>query len=338
MQIYPDKLPDSLSRSLSSVYCVFGDEPYQKYQSLDAIRKQAQQRGFHERQSFVADQAFNWEQLNEATQSLSLFSQQQLIELELPTGKPGKEGGKYLVDIAATLTDDTLLILHGPRIGKDVQNSKWFKAINQRGSYIPCFPLEGQALLNWLRNLANNKQCQLDNDALALLTEYSEGNMLAGAQEIEKLVLNFPDQLITLKDIERVVVNQSRFNVFQLVDALLAGNSKKTTKLLHSLESEGLEPAIILWALVKEWQTLIELKSIHGAINWNQFRIWGAKKNYYESALSRVSLHDLQVIGEKLVYADSVFKQQTITRPYIVLCHLCLLFVFPSLHHFDWEV
>lgn len=338
MQLYPDKLSDSLKRGISSVYCVFGDEPYQKYQCLDAIRNAAQRNGFTERQSFVADKDFNWDQLSEATQSMSLFSSQQLIELELPSGKPGKEGSKLLIDTVATLTADTLLVVHGPRIAKDVQNSKWFKTVNQFGPYIPCFPLEGQALSNWLRNLASNKQCQLDNDALALLTEYSEGNMLAGAQEIEKLELNFGAQLITLKDIERVVVNQSRFNVFQLIDALLAGNSKKTTKLLLALESEGLEPPIILWALIKEWQTLIELKSTHGVINWKQFRIWGARQHFYESALSRVTLKDLQAIGEILVYADSVFKQQQINRPYVALCHLCLLFIYPSLQTFHWEV
>ncbi len=337
MQIYPDKLQAALNRTLTSVYLVFGDEPYQKYQSIDQIRKAGLAQGFDERKTFVADKEFEWSSLIDATQTMSLFSAKQLIELELPTGKPGKEGSKTLLSIFDSLSTDTLLIIHGPKVGKDVQNTKWFKHAGSLGSFTPCYPLEGRALSQWLANLAQSKQCQLSADASSLLAEYCEGNMLAGAQEIEKLALNFPNKTIELTDIENAVVNQSRYNVFQLVDAFLAGDGKKTTKLLLALESEGLEPAIVIWALAKEWQTLTELKLTSGAINWNKFRIWGNRQSIYQSALSRLSIDDLKQLGDTLSYADSTFKSKVVMRPYVALSYLCLLFIHPGLNQLGWE-
>jgi DNA polymerase-3 subunit delta len=337
MQVYPDKLVSQLNKQLHAVYLIFGDEPYQKFTSLDTVRNRAQSQGFAERITFVADSGFEWSTLIEATQSMSLFSAQQIIELELPTGKPGKEGAKTLQTITETPNPDTLLVIHGPKVGKDVQNTKWFKALNNQGVFVPCFPLEGRQLTAWINQLAHEKGCQITPQAIALLSEYCEGNMLAGAQEIEKLALNYPNHTVDVADVEKVVVNQSRYNVFQLVDAFLSGDAKKTTRLLLSLEGEGLEAPIILWALAKEWQTLTELKASNGPINWQSFRIWGARQRLYESAMNRLSAQHLSVLGQRLSYADSVFKSQVIVRPYVALCHLCLMFVHPQLTHFEWE-
>ena len=337
MQVYPDKFISQLSKQLHAVYLVFGDEPYQKFTSLDAVRKHAQSQGFAERITFVADSGFDWSALIEASQSMSLFSAQQIIELELPTGKPGKEGAKTLQTITQNPNPDTLLVIHGPKVGKDVQNTKWFKALNSQGVFVPCFPLEGRQLIAWINQLAHEKGCQITPQAVGLLSEYCEGNMLAGAQEIEKLALNYPNQTVDVADVEKVVVNQSRYNVFQLVDAFLSGDAKKTTRLLLSLEGEGLEAPIILWALAKEWQTLTELKASSGPINWQSFRIWGARQRLYESAMNRLSTHHLSLLGQRLSYADSVFKSQVIVRPYVALCHLCLMFIHPQLTSFEWE-
>lgn len=345
MQLYPDKLANTLGQSssnssnvdLKSVYLIFGDEPYQKTTSIDLIRATAKQQGFEERTSMLAASDFDWSRLVEATQSLSLFSAKQMIELELPTGKPGKEGAKILLSIANTLSLDTLLVVHGPRVGKDVQNTKWFKALASQGDFVPCYPQEGHALNNWLSSIATQKRCRMDRQAIALLAEFCEGNMLAGAQEIEKLALHINDREINAKDVESLVVNQSRYNVFQLIDAFLAGDGKKTAKLLLALESEGLEAPIILWALVKEWQTLSELKTLQGPINWQKYRIWGNRQRLYQSALSRLTNEHLKKLGKHLSYADGVFKRQVVVRPYVSLCFLCLLFVNPQLDALGWE-
>ncbi|MFC3093595.1 DNA polymerase III subunit delta [Alteromonas sediminis] len=336
MQLYPNRLDADLAKHLVPFYLVFGDEPQQKLSAVEAIRNTARASGFDERTVLVQDAEFEWQHLYDATQSMSLFSAKQLIELELPTGKPGKEGAKALELIAEQANPDTLLIVHGPRIGKDVQRTKWFKALDTNGRYIPCYPLEGKQLLQWLEQTARNTNLTMTPQAASLLAEYCEGNMLAGAQEIEKLALVYADQTINETHIEEAVVNQSRYNVFQLIDTMLAGDGAKMTRLLLSLESEGLEPNIIIWALIREWQTLTEIKHIAGPVNWQSYRIWGPRQGYYQQALNRLSGEHLVDIGKLLQQADHVFKQQTVVRPFVALNHLCLVFVTPALLQLPW--
>jgi len=336
MQLYPNRLQSDLDNTLAPVYLVFGDEPQQKLSSIETVRKKARAEGFDERTVLVQDKEFHWQQLYDAAQSMSLFSAKQLIELELPTGKPGKEGATALQDLAEQTNPDTLLILHGPRIGKDVQRTKWFKALDKIGRFIPCYPLEGRQLQQWIEQTARSAGLNITPSAAHLLAEYCEGNMLAGAQEIEKLALVYHEHTIDEAHIEAAVVNQSRYNVFQLIDTMLSGDGAKMTKLLLALESEGVEPNIVIWALIREWQTLTELRQQSGTINWQSFRIWGPRQGYYQQALNRLSLQTLSEIGKLLSQADSVFKQQSVIRPYVALNHLCMVFVSPALLQLPW--
>ena len=334
MQVYPNRFEDHLNKGLSSFYLIFGDEPQQKLTAIEAIRSAARQAGFDERQSLVADNQFNWLQLIEATQSLSLFSSKQYIELELPTGKPGTEGSKILTEIASQHNEDTLIVVHGGKIGRDVQNTKWFKSIDAHGVYIPCYPLEGKQLQQWVSNQLRVTGFMPEHDQIKLISDFCEGNLLAAKQEIDKLKLLFPDGKVTLADIENAIVDQSRFNVFQLVDVMLAGEAQKTVKMLYRLESEGLEPTIVMWALIREWQTLQSLKHAQSTgrqINWNQFRIWKNRQSFYMNALNRLQQHHLDQMRDKLTLLDDKLKQSQIQRPYIELCHVCLLFMPMSL-------
>ncbi|MFT6952229.1 MAG: DNA polymerase-3 subunit delta, partial [Paraglaciecola sp.] len=170
-----------------------------------------------------------------------------------------------------------------------------------------------------------------------LLTEFCEGNLLAAKQEIEKLMLLYPDGKPTIKQVEQAVVDQSRFNVFQLVDVLLAGDGQKAVKMLYRLESEGVEPNIILWALVREWQVLqgLVLSQQQGkTINWHQLRIWKNRQALYLSAIGRLNLAHLNQLQQKLAIMDQALKQSMVPRPYVELCHLCLLFIPMPLEHF----
>lgn len=337
MQVYPNKLDQTLTQNLAAMYLVFGDEPQQKMVAMDAIRAKAKAAGFAERTVLVADSDFQWQQLANATQSMSLFCERQLIELELPTGKPGKEGGQMLLEVSQQANPDILLLVHGPRIGKDVQRTKWFSALDKCGVYVPCYPLEGRKLQQWLQQASQALGCTLTIEAASLLADCCEGNMLAGAQEVQKLALLFENQQIDEKMVASAVVNQSRHTVFQLVDMVLAGDSTKAAKLLLSLESEGLEPHIILWALVREWQTLTQIKQQTGSVNWNALRIWGQRQQYYQTANNRLSPAHLAEIGAQLGQADITFKQQTVARPYVALFHLCLIFIQPSVLATPWN-
>jgi DNA polymerase-3 subunit delta len=330
MQLYPDRFESHIRKGLVNFYLIFGDEPLQKMLTLESLRKHAATQGFDERQQFVVDNQFSWHSLIEATQTLSLFSSRQFIELEMPTGKPGAEGSKVLTELAHNITVDTIVVIHGAKIGKDVQKTKWFKALDKQGVYVPCYPQEGKQLSNWIGSYMSKLGLQASPSATALLTDFCEGNLLAAKQEMDKLALLYPQGKIDEVQMEKAVVDQSRFNVFQLVDVMLSGDAAKTVKMLHRLESEGVEPTIIAWALTREWQTLNHLMSSKIAgqtINWNQHRIWSNRQSLYNSAMNRLTLENLEQIRSKLQIIDRRIKQSQVHRPYVELCHICLLFI-----------
>lgn len=330
MQVYPNRFPEQLSKGLMPFYLIFGDEPQQKLNAIEQLRTAAKQQGFDERQSLVADSQFSWNTLLEATQSLSLFAAKQYIELELPNGKPGAEGAKLLTSLAAQAHPDTLLVLHGAKIGKDVQNTKWFKTLDKAAIYVPCYPLEGNQLQQWVTRQLQNAGLDASTENSRIICEFCEGNLLAAKQEIDKLALLFPNTTLTPELIEKSVVDQSRYNVFQLVDVLLSGDAQRSIKMLYRLESEGIEPNIVLWALVREWQTLQSLlfqRQQGKSINWNQLRIWKNRQGFYQSAMQRLSLDQMAKIQQKLSILDKSMKQSQVMRPFVELCHICMLFM-----------
>jgi DNA polymerase-3 subunit delta len=337
MQINASQLSARLGDgSLPHVILIFGDEPQQVIEALDSVRAVAQRRGFVERTSLTADSQFDWDQLLDAAQSMSLFSDKQFIELHLPTGKPGVTGGKVLQQLQSVLHDDLLLVIHGPRIGKDVQNTKWFKTITSSGWFVPCYPLEGKALKQWLQQLLQRAGLTVEPHCVDFIADACEGNMLAAYQEVQKLALLYPSQPITLAMCQTAIVEQSRFNVFQLVDEVLSGDSDKIIKLLHRLEGEGVEPNIIIWSLLKEWQTLVQLKAMLAqgqSITWQRFGIWQQRQGLYQRAMQRLDQARLNHIGQQLGVADKAFKSTVQSRPYVTLAHLCLLFSHtPAMH------
>lgn len=330
MQIYPDRFEQQLQSKFPAVVLLFGDEPQQKIECIDTLRQHALKQGFSERQTLVADGEFEWSQLLDASQSMSLFADKQYIELELPTGKPGAQGAKALTELAQSGFQDLLLLVHGPKIGKDVQSAKWFKTLSKDGFFTLCYPQEGQRLHQWISQYLTKTGMHADLDSIALLAENCEGNLLAARQEIEKLALIYPDGALDREKVATVTVDQSRFTVFQLVDALLIGDIQRAIKILYRLESEGVEPNIVIWALIREWQTLTTLSNARDAgqaPNWQRMRIWQNKQSMYQAALNRLSSSDLLQLQDKLQTADLAFKQTTQAKPFIALCHLCMLFL-----------
>jgi len=330
MQIYPNQFHQDISKSLRPCYLVFGDEPQQKFDVIEQIRAKAKSSGFEERTVLVAESGFSWNQLIEATQSMSLFSNLQFIELELPTGKPGTEGSKILQEVAAQINPDILLLIHGPKIGKDVQRGKWYKVLDDIGVAVHCYPLEGKQLSSWINQQLHAHQLNVSAAGNRMIADFCEGNMLAAKQEIDKLALLYPQQTISETQIEQAMVDQSRFNVFQLVDVMLNGDQTRCVKILYRLESEGLEPNIVIWALIREWEQLWKLKlaqQTNAPIQWQKFGIWRNRQGFYQSAINRLGLQQLEDIQSALTRADHAFKQNVIARPYIELCHLCMMFM-----------
>lgn len=332
MQVYPNRLVNQLKQQLPHYVLIFGEEPQQKLDALDKVRQSANIQGFTERLSFVADKQFQWQSLIDAFQTMSLFAQQQLIELEIPTGKPGIEGAKVLLEASKNPNRDILLVVHGGKIGKDVQKTKWFKSLDKEGIYVPCYVPEGNRLAQWMSEQLQSVGLQSSQELVNFFCDYFEGNLMAAKQEMEKLKLLFPGGVVQKSDLSGLVAEQSRFNVFQLTDAILMGDAQRTVKLLNRLENEGVEPTIINWALVKEWQILNSLFQARQARMptdrvFSEFRVWKSKQSVYLNACSRLDVNGLNQIRDKLTEFDFAIKSANIYRPYVELSHLCLLFM-----------
>lgn len=329
MQRYPNQLLSALADQLAPVYLVFGDEHQLVLDSLDAIRAKAKQSGFAERTSMHVSTDFNWALVTETLLAPSLFSPKQYLELHLPTGKPGRNGSDALLQLLPHLNQDSLLVIHGERIGKDVQNSKWFKQLSEKGVYVPCNSLNTQAVLSYLRALCQQKSINIAPEALSTVIQACEGNLLAARQEIEKLGLSYPNQPISNQMAEASIINQSRYQLFQLVDAMLAGEQLKMIQVLRRFEVEGVEPIILLWGLVQQAQTLSACFHEHqqqGRINFQKHGIWSSRQHLYHNALSRMTAEQLSALLENLATADIALKSGGATKPYLLIAHLLLQF------------
>lgn len=310
---------------------VFGDEPQQKLDIIDAVRNKAKQQGFDDRQTFTLDTDFEWAHLLEAMKSMSLFADKQYIELTMPSAKPGTVAAKQFIDIIDLASPDVLLLIHGPKAGQDVQKTKWFSAFVKNGWFTHVYDLPHTQLQKWLSARANKLNLHISQQALGMIADLCEGNVMAGRQELEKLSLQFaPEHMIDHNDIAKVMVQQSRYSTFQFTDEILRGDMKKAINMLIRLEDEGLEPVIILWSMVNEAQTLtklLDMQALQGHVDYKSMRIWASKQSLYQSAIGRLTLDNVHTINEQLSHADILFKSTYVAKPYVVLSHLALLFM-----------
>ena len=293
MKLRAEQLAGHLQNGLRPIYLLSGDEPLQMMEAGDAIRQQARQQGVNEREVLhAAATGFDWNTLSAAANTLSLFAEQRLIELHLPTGKPGNEGSKALCEYAARPPEDTVLLVLSGKLDKAAQNSKWAKALDQAGVTIQCWPIKPEELPAWVGRRMQGCGLHAANDATVLLAERVEGNMLAAAQEVEKLLLLYGPGQLTLEQVEEGVANSARYNVFELVDTALAGDAVRSTRILQGLYGEGLEPVLILWALLREIRSLctmaeqLEQGQPLGQILTAQ-RVWDNRKAVVTAALKR---------------------------------------------------
>ncbi|MDT0594512.1 DNA polymerase III subunit delta [Glaciecola petra] len=332
MQINANDITRQLKQNaLPPFILLFGDEPQQKLDIIDAIRQHARQTGFDERQTFTLDSDFEWAHLIDAMQSMSLFSDKQYIELTMPSSKPGATGAKQFQEIANIDNPDVVLLIQGPKAGKDVQKTKWFSALANKGWFCHVYDLEGAQLQKWLSNKAHKLNLNIETNAITALADMCEGNIMAGRQELEKLALLYPSaDTIKVDDVAKVMVQQSRYSSFQFTDEVLKGDMRKAIRMLARLEEEGVEPVVILWSLVNEAQNLAKMRDMQntqGQINFRALRVWPNKQNLYQSALNRLADNNINHLIEQLSYTDILFKSTTVAKPYVVLSHLALLFL-----------
>lgn len=313
MKLYYDKLGAHLQQGLQPVYLLSGDEPLQLMEAGDAIRRCARESGFAEREVMHVEPGFDWDALLAASNSMSLFAEQRLIELRMPNGKPGKEGGKVLTEYAANPPPDTVLLITSGKLDRSAQNSKWFKSLDKAGVTLAVWPVEPQALPGWVMQRMRSRGMQPTPEAAQLLAERVEGNMLAAAQEVEKLLLLYGESPIDAQQVEEGVADSARYDIFELVDTALLGDVPRTSRVVQGLRGEGVEPVLVLWALLREIRSLVKMAAEiekGDAIDpvMEQFRIWNKRKPPVKAGLRRHNLKRWQLLLRRAGRIDRMIK------------------------------
>lgn len=342
-KLYANQLAQHLSGPLAPCYLIFGDEPLQKLEAIDAIRLAAKQQGFSERISLTADAQFDWNELTNELQAMSLFAQCRLIELELTQHKLSTAANEQLKNLSQQLHSDIILLIHGERSHSEVSKLAWFKQLQSNAVQVPIYPLDDNQSLQWLRQRANQLQLALSSDALTFLQQHCAGNLLAARQELEKLTLANMPQPIDAAALEQFLADNSNYTVFQLIDAMLQGHGDDALYRLQRLCQQDTEPVIIAWQLQKEIIQLQQLKQAELQqldVNsvFKSLAIWPKRQPLYLTALRRFSLNWLDYILQELAAFDRLYKSGQLNNSDVALAHLVSLCIKPIAKTFSLQM
>ncbi|MFZ4482302.1 MAG: DNA polymerase III subunit delta [Rhodoferax sp.] len=325
MQLKPNQLSSHLQRGLHSLYILHGDEHLLQQEALDTIREAARSQGFSERSVHtVAGARFDWSEVLAAGGSMSLFADKQIIEIRIPSGKPGKDGSVALQQIAeqAAGNDSTLTVVLLPRLDKATRSGAWFLALEQHGVSMEVLTIERNALPQWIaQRLAAQGQRVEAGEAgqrtLQFFSDRVEGNLLAAHQEIQKLGLLFPAHgdagELSFEQVERAVLNVARYDVFKLSEAVLAGQSVRVQRMLDGLQAEGVAEVLVHYTLAEDIRALKRVKDAMAAgrplpVALREQRIWGVRERLFERALPRISDAALVQLLHSAHQVDGIVK------------------------------
>jgi len=328
MQLAPAQLQQHLSKGLSPLYVLAGDEPLGQSECLDAIRQAARKGGAEERTSFIVERSFNWQSIQQFGQALSLFATKRILEISVPNGKPGVEGGKALAELAENAIPDTTSIIILPTLAREVKKSVWFSKLQSAATVIELNDIAPTQLPEWIAKRLAQQNQSTDNASLEFMAHQVEGNLLAAHQEIQKLGLLYPKGEISAEDIQAGVLNVSRYDAFKLGEAILAGDPERTSRILQGLQDEGEQPVAVMNPLIWVLRPLVRVKqaqangeSMNSAMT--SARIYGNRQQQTQRALSRLSLPQLEAALQKLCDIDKIAKGIMIGDAWLELSRLC---------------
>ncbi|MEN9627249.1 MAG: polymerase subunit delta [Pseudomonadota bacterium] len=319
MQIRIDQLGGHLQRGLRPLYTVFGDEPLQAQEAADAIRAAARDAGYAERKVFTVSGAhFDWSGVLGAAQEMSLFAERQLIEIRIPSGKPGKEGSEALQRYCERLSDDVLTLVQLPRLDGQQMKGAWFAALDGAGLAVRVEPIERKALPAWLaQRLARQGQRVQGGEAgqhtLSFFADRVEGNLLAAHQELQKLGLLYPPGELSFEQVEAAVLNVARYDVFKLGEAIFTGQLPRALRMLDGLRAEGEAPVLVHWTLAEDIRALRRARLALDAgrplpLALKEARVWGLKERLFERVVPLLSDHQLAHWLEAAQVCDGLVK------------------------------
>jgi DNA polymerase III subunit delta len=305
LKLTPDSLVTHLEQQLLPVYLVSGDEPLLAGEAADAVRARARSAGFTEREVHFLERGSDWNDVRASAGNLSLFGSRRLLELRLPTGRPGVAGNNTLLALLERDDPDTLLLVLAPRLDRDAQAAQWVRTAESRGAWVQVWPVEAEKLVGWLRGRCRRLRLEVDEEALALLAERTEGNLLAAHQELEKLRLLAPAGSLTPATVLAAVADSARFDVFRLSEAVLEGEAARALRVLLGLRSEGTEPTLVLWALTKALRDLWnEVSSPAGG----RTRGWQRQAAALQKAARRAPRLSFRALTLRAARADRMIK------------------------------
>lgn len=295
MQLRGEQLAAHLERELKPVYVVYGDEPLLVIEAADSVRAAARQRGFDEREVLTALSGFNWTQLYHAAGNLSLFGGRKLIDLRIPTGKPGRDGGAAIQEYCNRPSPDALLLVTLPALDWKDEKAAWLTALGNAGAAIKLIPPALSELPGWIAGRLKRQQQSADADGLRFIAERVEGNLLAAHQEIQKLALLHPPGSLSLEQVQDAVLNVARYDLDGLREALLAGDVARLTRTIDGLHHEGEAPPLVLWGMTEEIRALAQIRlglEEQQPLDWllKEARVWGPRQALMKRALQRMDL------------------------------------------------
>jgi len=312
MRVTPADLQAKLTGKLAPVYVVFGEETLLAEEACTEIRNASRREGFEDRELMIVERGFDWDQLSQAGESLSLFSQKRLIELRMPGSKPGDKGSKAIVEFCGNVAEDTMLLLWCGKLDRTQLNSKWFKALDSVGISVGVQPVPAQQFPGWITQRLRRHGLEAGPGVAELLAYRYEGNLLAAAQEAEKLALIF-DKTVSIEQIQGGISDDARFDVFGFVDTCLGGNGPAVVRALNGLRAEGVAPSLVLWAVTREIRLLEQCATGIASGDtenrvFSQFHVWQKKQDLFRAALKRGRPARWRALLQAAARADRVIK------------------------------
>lgn len=314
MQLGADQLSAHLKRGLAPLYFISGDEPLAAQECIDALRAAAQAAGCEERKVYTVESGFDWAAFRNELRSGSLFSSRRLIELRLPTGKPGEEGARTLTEIAGDDASDVTLVVTAGKLDKQARSAKWVAALERAAVTITLYPIDARQLPAWIERRLHARGLAPGPGVAEMLAHYTEGNSLACAQEIDKLALSGARE-VSADDIAGQLSDNARFTIYALADAALAGNIAAVLRILHSLRAEGEALALVSWVLAREVRDAAKMAQAIAAGRpaaqvLEEFRVWARRKPIMQKALARHKPASWHGLLRAAARADRVVKGQ----------------------------
>ena len=327
MSVKADQLRAVLAKNLAPVYLVAGSEPLLVQESRDLIIQTAQQQGFAERTVHEVSKNFDWDMLNEDTATLSLFSSRKIVDIRIPTGRPGREGSAALVEMAQAADPDVLVLVSCGSWDTSLRKSKWATELARAGVLVEIWPVKPHQLPQWIRKRMVAAGLQPSPDAIAMLADLVEGNLLAAQQEIDKLLLLEQGPKVSAEDVTRAVANSARFDAFRLVECALQGRLGECLRVASGLQRTDVAIQAVSGALHRE---LILTDTVRAAVQsgenessvFGKLRIWPARQGPIRQALQRLSVFDFGESFRALALIDRQSKGRAQGDPWQTLDHL----------------